>query len=132
MILLDTHVLLWLLRDDPKLGKEIRQVIGGRWPTREIAACSISFWEIGMRLQKGRLELPSELNAWRATLLESGLVELPVDGEIAVRAGLLPDMHGDPADRIIVATALTGHTLATADREILDWPGQLDRLDARL
>ena len=132
MILLDTHVLLWLLLDDPRLGTEIRERVAKRWPTREVAVSSISFWEIGMRLQKGRLELPSELNAWRATLLESGLVELPVNGEIAVRAGLLPDMHGDPADRIIVATALTGHTLATADQEILDWPGSLNRLDARL
>ena len=132
MILLDTHVLLWLLLDDPRLGTEIQKIVANRWPTREIAVSSISFWEIGMRVQKGRLELPSDLDAWRVSLLESGLVEFPVDGGIAVRAGLLSDLHGDPADRIIVATALTGHTLATADREILDWPGQLNRLDARL
>ena len=132
MILLDTHVLLWLLLDDPRLGREIRKLVANRWPTGEIAVSSISFWEIGMRVQKGRLELPSELNAWRVSLLESGLVEFPVDGAIAVRAGLLSGIHGDPADRVIVATALTRHSLATADREILAWPGQLHRLDARL
>lgn len=132
MILLDAHVLLWLLLDDPRLGTESRKRVANRWPTREIAVSSISFWEIGMHIQRGRLEIPSELDAWRASLLDSGLVEFPVDGGIAVRAGLLSNIHGDPADRVIVATALTGHTLVTADREILARPGQLNRLDARL
>ena len=91
---------------------------------------SISFWEIGMRIQKGRLEFLLDLNAWRRELLDQGLIEIPVDGAIAVRAGLLADMHGDPADRLIVATALQGHQLYTADRRILNWPGQLSRLDA--
>ena len=59
------------------------------------------------------------------------MIEIPVDGEIAIRAGLLPDVHGDPADRILIATALEGHQLATADQQVLDWPGPLSRLDAR-
>ena len=84
-----------------------------------------------MQLQKGRIVLPLDLSAWRLDLLEYGLVEIPVDAEIASRAGSLPDMHGDPADRIIVATALEGHELITADERILGWPGTLSRLDAR-
>ena len=52
--------------------------------------------------------------------------EIPVNGLIAARAGLLPDMHGDPADRLIVATALEGHQLITADERMLAWPGNLD------
>ena len=83
-----------------------------------------------MRVQKGTLGLRLDLDAWRRDLLEQGLVELPVDGEIAARAGLLADLHGDPADRLIVATALEGHQLVTADRRIFDWPGPLSRLDA--
>ena len=63
-------------------------------------------------------------------LLEQGIVELPVDGAIAIRANRLQGFHPDPADRIIAATALDGHTLLTADRPILDWPGPLSRLDA--
>ena len=63
-------------------------------------------------------------------MLNEGLVEIAIDGGIALRAGSLRDLHGDPADRIIVATALTGHQLVTAGRRILDWPGRLDRLDA--
>ncbi len=84
-----------------------------------------------MRVQKGRLDLLIDLGVWRRDLLDRGLIEIPVDGDIATRAGLLPDMHGDPADRIIVATSLEGHRLVTADGKILRWPGPLGRLDAR-
>ena len=84
-----------------------------------------------MRVQKDRLDLGIDLSAWRLGLLQQGLIEIPVDGVVASRAGLLPDMHGDPADRLIVATALDGYRLVTADRLILDWPGHLSRLDAR-
>ena len=49
---------------------------------------------------------------------------------IAARESLLPDMHGDPADRLIVATALEGHQLVTADHQLLQWPGHLSRLRA--
>ena len=73
----------------------------------------------------------SDIDAWRADLLRDGLVEIPVDGAIATRAGLLRDLHGDPADRLILATALEGHQLVTADVRLLDWPGAVARLDAR-
>ena len=84
-----------------------------------------------MRVQKGRVDLGLDLDAWRRDLLDKGVIEIMVDGEIAARAGLLPDVHGDPADRIIIATALEGHQLVTADQRILDWPGSMSRLDAR-
>ena len=83
-----------------------------------------------MLLEKGRLALLQDIVSWREELVEDGLVEIPVTGAIAARAGLLPNLHGDPADRIIIATALEGHRLVTGDRRILDWPGNLNRLDA--
>ena len=83
-----------------------------------------------MRVQKGRINLQLDLEAWRRDLLDRGLVEIPVDGGIAARAALLEDMHGDPADRLIVATALEGHRLVTADERILGWPGHMSRLRA--
>ena len=129
-MLLDTHVVLWHERGDRRLGAKVRRTIAGVLQERAAAVSSISFWEIGMRIQKGRLEFLLDLDAWRRELLDQGLVEIPVDGAIAARAGLLADMHGDPADRLIVATALQGHQLVTADRRILEWPGQLSRLDA--
>jgi PIN domain nuclease of toxin-antitoxin system len=84
-----------------------------------------------MRIQKGQLELDFDLYDWRDDLLEHGLVEIPINGVIAARAGLLADIHGDPADRLIVATALAGHRLVTSDERILAWGGNLDRMDAR-
>ena len=81
--------------------------------------------------QKGRLELPSDPSAWRRSILENGLIEIPVDGEIGIRANTLADLHADPADRIVVATALEGHRLVTSDERLLDWSGSIRRLDAK-
>ena len=67
----------------------------------------------GCSTKKAGWNCPVVLPEWRARLLDEGLVEIPVDGTIATRAGLLPNMHGDPADRIIIATALEGHQLVT-------------------
>ncbi len=130
-MLLDTHVLLWLRLGDPELGPGTRTAIEEAWQSDDLAVSAISFWEVAMLRAKGRIEVTLDVAAWRREQLEQGLVELPVDGVTAVRAGLLPDMHGDPADRLIVATALPGHRLATADRHILNWSGRLTRLDAR-
>ena len=130
MILLDTHALIWLLLDDPRLGRQTRQIIASAWADNQAAVSAISFWEIAMLCAKGRLELLVNAETWRAGLLREGLIEITVDGGTALRAGSLHDLHGDPADRIIVATALTGHQLVTADRRILDWPGRLRRVNA--
>ena len=131
MILLDTHVIIWFRSGDRRLGPHARREIDGALQGGGAAVSAISFWEVGMRVQKGRLNLSLDLDVWRRRQLEQGLVEIPVDGEIAARAGLLPDVRGDPADRLIVATALEGHRLVTADRQLLHWPGPLNRLDAR-
>ena len=84
-----------------------------------------------MLKDKGWITFPDDVRSWRREQLAQGWIEIPVNGEIAARAGLLPDIHGDPADRLIVATALHGHELVTADERILAWPGPLQRLDAR-
>lgn len=132
MILLDTHVLLWTSYGDPRLGSQARRLLEAEWSAENVGVSALSFWEIAMLVHKGRLGLELSPEDWRRRQLAAGLIEIPVDGDIAFRAGLLSDMHGDPADRIIVATALAGHTLATGDREILAWPGRLNRLDARV
>lgn len=130
MILLDTHALWWHEEGNPKLGTRARRVIERAFDENDAAVSPISFWEVAMRVQKSQLDFLSDVAAWRRDLLSQGLHEIPVDGGIAVRAGLLPDLHGDPADRLIVATALEGHQLLTADRRLLQWSGPLSRLDA--
>ena len=130
MILLDTHVLLWHGRGDRRLGRRARRMVERALPRRRAAVSAISFWEVAMRVHSGRLDLLMDPEALRRDLLAQGLVEIPVSGLIGVRAGLLPGLRGDPADRLIVATALEGHRLLTADSQILEWPGKLNRIDA--
>ena len=91
---------------------------------------AFSFWEIKMLRAKSRITYPHNLSVWRLEQLRQGLIEIPVTGDIAIGAAALVDFHPDPADRIIVATAMTGHQLITADRRILEWPGTVQRLDA--
>ena len=130
MIVLDTHSLLWLRRGDRRLGARSRSAIQGAWQAGEVAVSAISFWEVAMLKVRKRIDMGMDVQAWRQENLSQGLIELPVDGAIGVRAAGLVDLPGDPADRLIVATALEGHCLVTADRRILDWPGQLNRLNA--
>ena len=84
-----------------------------------------------MLQDKGRLVLTPDLTAWRTGLLDDGLIELPVTGQIGIQAVALEDFHRDPADRLIVATALSGHQLVTVDAKILDWSGSITTFDAR-
>ena len=131
MILLDTHVLLWFRTAEERLGRYCRQEVAEALRQSNLAVSAFSFWEIAMLLDKRRITLPSDVVSWRAHLLANFLTEIPVNGAIGIRANNLPGFHPDPADRIIVATALEGHRLLTADELILGWSGSLDRLDAR-
>ena len=130
MILLDTQVLLWSRFGDARFGRRARQQIERAAREGDIAVSAVSFWEVAMLHDKGRLTLLRSVASWRQALLQEGLVEIPMDGEIGIRAATLPEFHADPADRLIVATALEGHRLVTADRRILDWSGHVNRLDA--
>ena len=131
MILLDTHAALWLRAGDAKLGSVARSEIQQAWDAQEVAMSAMSFWEMAMLRAKGRISYPEDVGRWRLEQLGQGLIEIPVDGDIGIRAIALADFHADPADRIIVATAMGGHRLVTADERILAWTGSLDRLDAR-
>lgn len=117
MLLLDTHVLVWLATDSPRLGKLARRHV-----TRPVSVSAITFWELEMLEQKGRIRLGMSVAEVRAALLRTNVSEVPVDGVIAMTAARL-GIHGDPGDRFIVATALThGATLMTADESIRSVP----------
>ena len=131
MLILDTQALLWLRNGDRRLGIRARQELEQAWTADEAAVSAITFWEVALLRAKGRSDFPEDVLRWRQDQLGQGLTEIPVDGEIGIRANALADFHADPADRIIVATALQGHRLVTADERILGWPGSLNRLDAR-
>ncbi len=122
MIVLDTHILVWLDQDLPELGNRARKMIEREHRGGEVMVSAISFWEIGMLIAKGRLKLNMDLVTWRAELLAAGYEELQLDGQTSIAAANLPSFHGDPADRLIVASSQRVNArLVTADRRILDY-----------
>lgn len=132
LILLDTHALVWLDRNDRALGQSSRRRSDDALRLGWLAVSAISFWEVAVLVAKRRFSLAMPTASWRHRLLSAGLREIPVDGEIGIAANELAQFHPDPSDRLIVATAIVhGATLITADGRILAWPGALARLDAR-
>ncbi len=126
MILLDTHALVWLSEGLSALGKKARKIADEGLAEDTLAVSAISFWEIALLHQKERITLTQDVSAWRKQLLEMGLQELPVDGEIGIAATQLVNFHADPADRFITASAIFfGASLLTADTRILQWTGNV-------
>ena len=133
MLLLDTHVLIWLDEGNSRLGKIALQKIIQSLSSNQLGVAAISFWEVAMLIEKQRLVMQTELDVWRSELLKTGLIEIPLRGSTAIRAGQLRMFHGDPADRMIVATAIeNGATLMTADTKILSWSLFDQKIDARI
>jgi PIN domain nuclease of toxin-antitoxin system len=100
-------------------------------PDGELAISSISFWEIALLIAKNRMRRPDSIRELRQQLLNSGVTELPLTGEIAISAGELESLHGDPADRFIAATAIVHDaTLMTSDEKLLRWRHPLRRQNA--
>ena len=133
MILLDTHVLLWLVAGSERLGDAARRRCDELVRTQDVLVSAISFWEIAMLVRKNRVQLASSPATWRESVLRAGVNEVPLDGATAIEAPSLSTFHADPADQFIVVSAMrSGATLMTADERILQWPGRLRRQDARL
>ena len=131
LILLDTHALVWLDNGSSRLGDKARRALDRALAEDDLVVSAITFWEVGTLLRKGRLSLAMDLDSWRSELLRVGVTEISVNGEIGVKASALADFHADPADRIIVATALReGAVICTADTRILEWAGPVQCRDA--
>ncbi len=132
MILIDTHVLVWLWEGSPKLGARSRRLIDRAQAKQQLLVSAISFWEVATLVHRARLRLDVHVGTWRRDLLADGVREVAIDGRIGVEAAQLAGLHGDRADRLIVATAVVeGADLVTADAQLLDWRGAVRRLDAR-
>lgn len=103
-VLLDTHVLLWWLFDDPRLSKRARDVI--RSADTAVLVSSASGWEIGTKHRLGRLPEAMEVVHDLPPLLRRSRMEvLPIALEHALAAGMLPGPHRDPFDRMLIAQA---------------------------
>jgi len=120
VILLDTHALLWLALESAKLSARAKAAIReARDSADPLAVSDITLFEVAAAESKKRLRLTTSLETFFSEI-ESKFVVLPITGAICVRAFTFPaDYPGDPADRIIGATALVhGIPLLTADRLI--------------
>lgn len=125
MTVLDTHALIWWAEESSKLSKKARQAVKAAARRRELIASAMSIFEITTLERRGRLELKIPVNEWLDSLrVLPELMIQPVTDEIAERAGGFGDVFpGDPADRLIAATALVLDVpLITADTKLLKVP----------
>lgn len=121
-VLLDTHVLIWLLTGDRTLSPVIVAVIEQAAREGTVFVSAITPWEIVMLVAKGRLTLARDVQEWiDEALRQPGIALAPLDPAIAVASTRLPGtIHGDPADRLIVATARhLDAPLVTSDERLL-------------
>jgi PIN domain nuclease of toxin-antitoxin system len=120
VILLDTHVVLWLALEPARISKKARAVIEeARKSGQGLAISDISLLEIAIIESKQRIQLNASLETFLSEV-ESRFTVLPINGRVCVRAVNLPSGYPkDPADRIMAATALVeGLPLLTADDDI--------------
>lgn len=110
-LLLDSHTLLWWMDDPSKLNPSARQAISD--PANLVFASAASVWELGLKVSKGKLRLPT---GFHQMLRVNGIEPLAFTAEHAVESMSLPAIHGDPFDRALVAQCrLETMTLATRD-----------------
>ncbi len=126
MIVIDTHVLVWWLTGAPGLSRKAERTLAAHGDPGQVVVSAISLLEITTAIRRGRLQLRMPLDQWLADM--NSVPEIRVESisaDIAVLAGGLPEpMHGDPADRIIVATTSTlGVPLVTGDRKLQTYQG---------
>lgn len=126
MILLDTHAWVWWVSDPRHLSEVAGTALGrAREEGGPVYLSSISVWEVAMLVEKGRLELTMDVEDWVAHSEAVPWIEfVPVTNHLALRSVHLPgDIHSDPADRLIVATArYLGVPLVTRDRKLHTYP----------
>jgi len=124
LLLLDTHVWLWLVAGSPELSTQARHTIDTAAAAGALRIAAISLWEIVLLATRGRIVLSKSIGSWlEEALAEPGPAIDPLTLQIATDSYALPgEFHRDPADRLIVATARVANaTLMTRDRRILDY-----------
>ena len=122
MILLDTHIWVrWLEPDTDPLPAAISGLIDN---SDQVAISAVSCWDVSYLVKRNRLMLPLPMDEWlQAALDESGVTSVSLTATMATRAAALADIHRDPADRFIIATAIeTGATLLSLDSVFENYP----------
>ena len=132
MILLDTHALVWVLEDSPKLGRRAASIANRALRQDRLWISAVTFWELSLLIDRNRIRLTVSPEEFRSRVQGLGIQEAPVTGDIAIAAARLSVSLKDPADCFMAATAMLEHgKLMTADDRLLD-AGVGDVVDARL
>src|SRR5579863_8285556 len=128
LLLLDTHCWIWAqLGLIQNLSQAALQSIQDAEREGNLRISVISIWELAMLENRGRIALPMNVRTWVDQALgKSGIAVTPLTAEIMIESVHLPgDLHGDPADRMLVATArVLGATLATKDARLIRYSRQ--------
>jgi len=123
-LLLDTHLLLWAAGEPNRLSTAARRLL--KDGSNELMFSAASFWEIAIKRGLGRNDFRVDPRLLRRGLLDNGYSELLIGSDHALAIDLLPDLHKDPFDRILVAQAIVeGVTLLTADPLIAQYNGPI-------
>lgn len=126
-LLLDTHLLLWAAGEPRKLPAAARRLISSQRSSLCFSAASL--WEIAIKHSLGRDDFRADPGLLRRGLLENGYTEVPIDGAHAVAVSVLPPLHKDPFDRILLAQAVVeGLLLVTADAQLARYPGPIRKV----
>lgn len=125
--LVDTHVLIWLAVDSPRLSDVVRDLLSD--PDNHIFFSAISIFEIAVKERLSKRGFDVEASAIRRMMIENDFAELSVTGLHAAHVATLPLVHRDPFDRLLVAQAMMeGLTLMTADEQIARYPGPIFKI----
>ncbi len=126
-LLLDTHLLLWAGMKRERLSPQAQVMMAD--PANSLLFSVASIWEVAIKASRTRPDFEVDPHRLRRTLLEAGYGELPVTGEQAERVALLPAIHKDPFDRLLVAQAWVEDVLLlTADAALASYPGPIQRV----
>lgn len=113
-LLLDTHVLLWWIAGDAALGRLAREAIDD--PRSQVYVSPISLWEVAIKRARTPLKAPDDM---AVAVDEAGFAQLPVTFDHAEQTAMLPSIHRDPFDRMLIAQAqVEGLVLVTSDHKI--------------
>lgn len=120
--LLDTHLLLWAAGDPERLTSESRDLLSD--PASELLFSAASIWEVVIKNALGRSDFRVAPQQLRDGLMENGYGELAIRSEHVLAVGMLPSIHADPFDRILIAQAqVENATLLTTDGKVARYPG---------
>jgi len=125
-LLLDTHLVLWAFLNTARLPAQARILLES--PDNELVFSTVCLWEVGIK-RSLKQEFDVDPRALRRVMLDEGCQELPVLGQHAVEVDILPPIHKDPFDRILIAQAMVeGIILLTADPVIARYPGPIRKV----